>query len=97
MYINISLYNIKYRMETKREIKYDDKLRLKPKVASLKEELKKCSVCNDWIFNTVYRLNIHNQFHYFHHFCYLCIIGKNPNYKSINNTSILSENINIYK
>ena len=55
----------------------------------LKEELRRCHACNDWMYNVSMRLKRDNNYYYFHPFCYSCIVGKNPNYKSLNNTSIL--------
>ena len=63
-------------METRTELKYD-----------LKEELRKCYACDDWIYNTVYRLNRNGKMLYFHGFCFYCITNKNPYYKSLHNSS----------
>lgn len=64
-------------MESRNELKYE-----------LKEELRKCYACNDWIHNTTYRLQRGDRMLYFHEFCFYCITGKNPNYKSVMASSI---------
>jgi hypothetical protein len=53
------------------------------------EDIKRCDGCNEWIENKVYRLNRNNKTYYFHPFCFYCLTHKNPNYKSIYNSSIL--------
>jgi hypothetical protein len=65
--------------ETKTELKYE----------YYKEELKKCYACSEWIEKKIIKHHRNKQIYYFHPFCYLCLMGKNPNYKSLNNSSVL--------
>ena len=54
----------------------------------LKEELRKCYACEDWIETKIHRLNRNGKILYFHAFCFLCITNKNPYYKNLNVSSI---------
>ena len=61
---------------------------LKPKVALLKEELRRCYGCDEWIEGTPYRLNRNGKILYFHQFCFYCLTNKNPYYKSLLKSSM---------
>jgi hypothetical protein len=54
----------------------------------LKQEIKRCHLCNDWIFNKIYHINRCNKILYFHEFCYNNLNKKNAFYKSIYNSTI---------
>lgn len=65
--------------ETKTELKYE----------YWKEELHKCDLCVEWIDKRIIRHRRNNRLYYYHPFCFLCVSGKNPNYKSLNDSSVL--------
>ena len=49
----------------------------------LKEELKRCDGCREWLDNGYYRLNRNGKILFFHPFCFFLLTHKNPNYKSL--------------
>jgi hypothetical protein len=57
----------------------------------LKEELRRCDACFEWIELKVFKLNRNNKILYFHPFCFYCLTHKNPNYKSLYDNYIISQ------
>lgn len=57
-------------METRTELKYE-----------LKQELRICDGCQEYIEGKTYHLIRNGKLLYFHQFCFYCLTSKNP-YKS---------------